>query len=395
MPETPPRSAASARQVRLRRSGQQWEFDPLPESVRMHSMISHHVGRRAQRLERLAVAEAEAGHDVTALELYYDAASAYANAQHTVLALNDEKRFLHAGVLRCYDEVRARAPYPIERVDVPFEGSTVSGYLHLAPVEGPAPLVFFIVGCDMTKEMAPHPLYNFAHARGMHLFVIDGPGQGESNIRGLKLTADNYERAASAALTVLLERPEIDASKVGVYSLSFGSYWGARFAATDDRIAAAAVVWASICDKYYLFEEESPRYKQLFAFLAGATSEEQLDELSEQMDIAQLLPQITCPTLVTVGQYDPRSPLEEVYELFDTITAPSELWVFADQHHNCNMLSAHASVWVNDHNSATADWLKDRFDGKPIREPGATYFLEVNGVSPYDPKVSRKRHWFD
>ena len=72
---------------------------------------------------------------------------------------------------------------------------------------------------------------------------------------------------------------------MALYSLSFGSYWGARFAATDHRLAAAAVVWASICDKYYLFEEESPRYKQLFAFLTGARSEEELDALAEEMDI--------------------------------------------------------------------------------------------------------------
>jgi hypothetical protein len=299
--------------ARLRRDSQQWAFDHavaetgrvfhwqqpgrgrLPASVKMHAMISKHVGKTAQRSERLAEAEADAGHELTALEFYYDAAVQYASAQHTVFALNAEKQYLHDGVLRCYDQVRRLAPTTIERVDVPWDDTVVSGYLHLAAVTGPAPLIFFIPGCDMTKEMVPHPAYNWATQRGMHLFVFDGPGQGESNLRGIKLTLDNYERAASAALTHLIARPDVDEDRIGLYALSFGSYWGARFAATDHRIAAAALVWASICDKYYLFEEESPRYKQLFAFLTGLRSEAELDEFIAGMGLASLLTDIACP----------------------------------------------------------------------------------------------------
>lgn len=140
--------------TRLRRDSQQWAFDHavaqtgrvfhwqqpgrgrLPTSVKMHAMISKHVGKTAQRSERLAKAEADAGHDLTALEFYYDAEVKYANAQHTVFALNAEKRYLHDGVLRCYDEVSRLAPTTIERADVPWEGTVVSGYLHLAPSRG-------------------------------------------------------------------------------------------------------------------------------------------------------------------------------------------------------------------------------------------------------------------
>jgi dipeptidyl aminopeptidase/acylaminoacyl peptidase len=367
----------------------------LPASVKMHSMISKHVGANAARLEQLARAEAEAGHDLTAMEFYFDAANGFSAAQHTVLELNDEKRYLHDSLLRCYDEVRRLAPYRIERVDVPWEGTTVSGYLHLADVAGPAPLIFFIPGCDMTKEMVPHPLYNFAGQRGMHMFVFDGPGQGESNMRGIRLTVDNYERAASAALTHLLERPDVDGDKVGVYSLSFGSYWGARFAATDHRIAAAAVIWASICDKYHLFEEESPRYKQLFAFLTGAESEAELDEFRDAMGLADLMPNIACPTLFTAGEYDPRSPIDEVYELVDTVPAPWELWVFSDQHHNANMKASMAMNWLGDQHSMSLDWLRDRLEGKPVQAPGTTTWIPKSGTSPNDPEVPKKRRWFD
>jgi hypothetical protein len=48
---------------------------------------------------------------------------------------------------------------------------------------------------------------------------------------------------------------------------------GVRVAATDNRIGAAFMPWASICDKHYLFEEESPRYKQLLSYLTSEQTE--------------------------------------------------------------------------------------------------------------------------
>ena len=72
---------------------------------------------------------------------------------------------------------------------------------------GAKPLVFYVPGCDQTKEAWPHPYYNQALQRGMHAFSFDGPGQGESNLRGIRLTADNYEEAASAAIDYLAQAP--------------------------------------------------------------------------------------------------------------------------------------------------------------------------------------------
>jgi pimeloyl-ACP methyl ester carboxylesterase len=403
----------TASRIRLRRDGQQWEFDRvikdtgrvfhfqppgrggLPPSVRMHAMISKHVGKAAQRLERLAGEEAAASHDATALDLYFDAAVAYAEAQHTIFENNAEKRYLHGASLRCYDEVRARAPYVIEHVDVPWEGTVVSGNLHLAPVERPAPCVFLIPGCDMTKEMVPHPHFNHALQRGMHVFVFDGPGQGESNLRDIALTTDNYESAASAALSHLLERPEIAADSIGVLAMSFGSYWGVRFAATDDRLAAAAFPWASICDKYYLMEEESPRYKQLFAYLTRSKSEDELDAFISQMGLEHLIPEITCPTLLHIGEYDPRSPIDEVYQLYDSMQAPRELWVFADQHHMATLRGGGMSaIWNLDTYATCMDFLKDRFDGKPMAHDGDVLYIEP-GTGPHSTSVPAKRRWFE
>ncbi|MCC7485985.1 MAG: prolyl oligopeptidase family serine peptidase [Burkholderiales bacterium] len=410
---TSPKAARKGR-PHLRRDEQQWFFDwmvkehgktfhfqpdgrgRLPRTVRSHDMIAKHVGLAAKRSERLAEAEAAAGHRETAMELYYQATLQYADAQHVVFETSDEKRFLHGGLMRCYGRVRELAPYRIEHVDVPWNGTVVSGNLHLAPGEGRKPLVFYVPGCDQTKEAWPHPYYNQALQRGMHAFSFDGPGQGESNLRGIRLTADNYESAASAAISYLAGRPEVDAKKIGVYALSFGSYWGMRIAATEHRIAAAACPWASFVDKYYLMTEESPRYKQLFAYLTQSESEAELDRVWEAMTMEGFMERIRCPTLVVTGEYDPRAPIAEVYRLMDQMKAPYELWALPDQHHNGSVTQkARSSVWEADIHAFVCDWLRERFEGKPLRHAGKTLWLEPSGAGPNGPGLVYKRRWFD
>ncbi len=398
----------------LRRDNQKWLFDwviketgkvfhfqpdgrgRLPRNVRNHDMISKHMGLSGRRLERMAEAEAAAGHPETAMELYFNAALNYFDAQHTVFETNDEKRFLHGGLIRCYDKVREHAPYQIERVQIPWNGTFVSGNLHLAPGAGPKPVVFYVPGCDQSKEAWPNPHCNQALLRGLHVFSFDGPGQGECNLRGVRLTADNYEQAASAAIDYLLTRPEIDPKKIGVFALSFGSHWGMRIAATDHRIAAIAAPWASYVDKYFLLNEESPRYKQLFAYLTQSNSEEEIDALVAGMNMEGRMGEIRCPTLLVSGEYDPRAPLDEVYRLFDQITAPAELWVCPDQHHTTSLtLAPRNQVWEGDINSFVCDWLRDRFNGLPVKYPGQVLYLDANGAGPNSQTVTLKRRWFD
>jgi hypothetical protein len=79
-------------------------------------MISKHLGLQARRLEALAKAEAAAGHPETALDFYFQATALYGGAQHIIFETNDEKRYLYAGVRRCYDQVIALAPYRLEHV---------------------------------------------------------------------------------------------------------------------------------------------------------------------------------------------------------------------------------------------------------------------------------------
>ena len=158
------------RTPRLDRDRQQWIFDYLvqetgkvfhwdedgrqvPASVKSHAQISKHLGRMGQRFERVAAEEEAAGHSATAFELNYRASSTFAAAQHPVLETNDEKRYLHGRCIANYEKEIEHAPYKIERLEIPFEGVELQCNFHLMPGAPKAPLVIFIPGCDMTKEI--------------------------------------------------------------------------------------------------------------------------------------------------------------------------------------------------------------------------------------------------
>jgi hypothetical protein len=392
-------------QAHLQRDNQQWIFDyviqqsgrtyhwwtgeepTLPSTVRSHAMVSKHLGRQGLAQEADAERELEAGNREAALGLYWRATRDLIKAQHHIFDVNEEKTFLYSAMRRCYEAVRELCPYTIERIEVPWEGTVVAGYLHLCPSVDNGPLLFYMPGCDTTCESSPNPIKNLNHQRGFHVFSFDGPGLGQSNMRGIKLTEDNFERAASAALDVLVERPEIDAQRVVTYGGGMGSYWALRFAATDNRVRAAATK-SSYSDKYFVMNEDSPRYKRLFAFLTQSTTEDELDRTMAGMNLEAHMGRLRCATLMLTGEYDHRDPLDEVYRLFDKVTAPKELWVFADQFHQLRFANG-VDVY-----EVLLDWLCDRLAGEPLTRDGEVIYMEPGSDGPDSPAAHRKRRWF-
>jgi hypothetical protein len=392
-------------QAHLHRDNQQWIFDyviqqsgrtyhwwtnderTLPESVRSHGMVSKHLGRRGLANEAEGLAALEGGDPQTALKRYWGATRDLIKAQHHIFEVNEEKQFLYDSMRRCYDKVRELCSYTIERIEIPWEGTVVAGWLHICPDVGRAPLLFYMPGCDTTCESSPDPTKNLNHARGLHVFSFDGPGLGQSNMRGIRLTADNFEAAASAALDVLVQRPEIDAENIVTYGGGMGSFWAMRLAATDTRIKAAATK-SSYSDKYFIFTEDSPRYKRLFTFLTQSTTEEELDDAAIAMVLDGYMERIECPTLMLTGEYDHRDPLDEVYRLFDQMTAPKELWVFADQFHQLSF-GGNTSVY-----DTMLEWLCERIAGKEMARDGAVLYIEPGSESPDSPTAHRKRRWY-
>jgi cephalosporin-C deacetylase-like acetyl esterase len=360
----------------------QYDARRFPKDVKTYRMIPRVMFKHGASKERIARAADEAGHSHTAIGLYYEAIEDYRHGQHAIFEDdNREKIFMHERMSDCYDRIIALSGGRIERVEIEWEGNQMSGILHLADVDGPAPLVVFCPGMDMSKEAKPHPLDNPFTDRGMHVLAIDGPGQGVSLLRKVRVTTDNYERAGSAFIDAVVRRPDVDAERIAVSGFSMGSHWGTRLAALDPRVKAVATAAACYGSKRPLFELASPRFKQIFMYMAGIHDEDEFDVFAEGLGNVDQAHQIRCPSLQVIGEYDPLCYLEDAYEVYQNISGPKEFWVIENDFH----------VPVNVPNLGgmdvypfLADWIKDALAGRFRPGHAREVLIRENGIGPYD-----------
>ena len=297
--------AQQATDTRLERvrDGQQWILDlainqtgreqnfeyserRFPAEVKSHAMIPAAMYKRGRHVESIARKAEKSGHDQTARRLYWTAVKNYQVAEHAIFTDDSrDKIYLNERLGACMDRAIALSHGALERVEVPWGDFLISGILHLARRDEPAPTVLFLPGMDMSKEIFPDPDDNPFAARGMNLLCIDGPGQGISNIRKIRVTSDNYEQAASAAIDYLLTRKEVDANRIAVAGISMGSFWSMRLAAFDARVKAVASGVACFGGKQHIFDQASPRFKQAFMYMAGVRDEAKFDRMAREMHL--------------------------------------------------------------------------------------------------------------
>jgi pimeloyl-ACP methyl ester carboxylesterase len=141
----------------------------------------------------------------------------------------------------CFSDAAALLDPPVERLEVPFEGGSLPGYL-VRPVQaddGPRPTLVCVGGFDSSAEELYFQLGAPGAERGWNVFVFDGPGQPGAMRRDPALTfRPDYEVPIGAVLDHLAARPEVDADRLALAGQSFGSYFAARSAATDRRVRA-------------------------------------------------------------------------------------------------------------------------------------------------------------
>ena len=338
--------------LRTKRDEQQWMLDlalnmrgrvqnferddwETPKRAHNYRMLPKMWRQKAEHDEALAKQAEKQGFWMTALEHYEHAVESYRMAQHPIyFDDNPVKIYLTQKLAEMVDRRSAISPYPIERVEVPFDdGKTISCLLHLLPDRRKAPCVIYVPGMDQTKEYFPKVMNNLGINRGMHVISMDGPGQGNSNMQKIRAVGDNYERAGAAVISYLQTREEIDSDRIGIYGVSMGSYWSLRLASYDHRAAAIASGVACFNPNNTIFSVSSPRFKQMFMYMAGLDDEDEFDKMSSEMTVKGYSEKISCPTLLATGEFDPLCPLENAVEVFEDLKCSKEMWVIEDQFH--------------------------------------------------------------
>ncbi|MBX5442948.1 MAG: alpha/beta fold hydrolase [Solirubrobacteraceae bacterium] len=77
-----------------------------------------------------------------------------------------------------------------------------------------------------------------AIARGYHVLLFDGPGQGRNLIRDGRPIRPDWETVVRPVIDWVLERPEVDPDRVVLAGWSFGGFLAPRAAAFEPRLAA-------------------------------------------------------------------------------------------------------------------------------------------------------------
>ncbi|WP_344260106.1 alpha/beta hydrolase family protein [Actinomadura napierensis] len=146
-----------------------------------------------------------------------------------------------AAYRRCWEQYLGLLDNPPERLDIPYEGTTMPGWFFAADGDGPKPTLVMANGADGALSYLWPGYGSEAAARGYNVVLFDGPGQQRMLFeRGVPFRPD-WEHVITPVVDAALRRPDVDPRRLVLYAVSQGGYWGPRALAFEHRFAAAVI----------------------------------------------------------------------------------------------------------------------------------------------------------
>ena len=246
------------------------------------------------------------------------------------------KKAAYGKALDAYLKYARTMDPPLEVVRIPFEGSEIVGYLRLPKAgKGPVPLALAISGLDSRKETVAET-YDALLKHGIGFFAVDSPGTGQAPLK----VSPTSERMFSAILDYLQQRPEVDKSRIFTHGVSFGGYWAAKIAITEQKRLLGAVVQSPPVDVFFTekFLREGTLGNREYLFdlapafmnvIEGAHSVDDLARLLPGMSLARLglLDKPMAAMLIVGGAKDTQVPMSDLDLLMRSGTTPKEAWI--------------------------------------------------------------------
>jgi cephalosporin-C deacetylase len=147
----------------------------------------------------------------------------------------------------------------------------------------------------------------------------------------------------------LHSRPEVDASRIGVWGFSQGGGLSLATAALDHRVSAAVAGVPWLCNFPVAAEITTAPYVELHEYLqAHPEQRHQALTTLAYFDQLNLADAIACPTLLGSASIDEVHPLRTVMPVFEKIRTMKSIIVYPDLEHEYRTdFTAHGKAWMD------------------------------------------------
>jgi len=312
--------------------------------------------------KRWAAEAAEKNLRVSAREAYLWAGSYLYASLYFLDGTTDSGRMLPTWKLyeSCWAAAAALSTPAIERVEIPYENTTLTGWFFRASdAKERRPLVILNNGSD-GSELDMLAMGGIAGTqRGYNCLTFNGPGQGDALWLKKMYFRPDWEKVITPVVDYAVAHPEVDAKRIALVGISQGGYWVPRALAFEHRVAAGVAdpgswdigrAWTGRLPKSMLRMLDSgdkEKFDKNMAFglrfslearanLAfrmrpyGTDSYYEAFRSVQQFNLKAVAGQIECPMLITnpdAEQFFPGQPKE----LYDMLQCPKTLMDFTKE----------------------------------------------------------------
>jgi pimeloyl-ACP methyl ester carboxylesterase len=318
--------------------------------------------KTAERVHHHADESLQQGNTMSARQAYLRASNYYRTAEFFLHSDPQDSRILdtwgHSE--SCFQKAAPLFTPQIERVQIPYEQTSLPGYFYRCTVDHQArPTVIFFPGFDSTLEELHFFGAAAASAQGYHCLTFAGPGQG-SVIRQQTLPfRPDWEVVLAPVVDYLLTRNDVNTNRLILFGQSFGGLLALRTAAFDHRFAAC-IFHCGIFNMYDSFLElfsphlrpqlnqgndavinqivggvmsANPGAKAMIGhgmYVMGVASPSELVNKIKQLTLNDVAHQVSCPTLIVDGAEDHFLP-NHGKRLYDALTYSKDYLLFSSQ----------------------------------------------------------------
>jgi dienelactone hydrolase len=193
------------------------------------------------RVSAEATSQLARGHRISARDGFLRASNGYRGSEFFLHANPKDLRVTRAyrRSVECYKACAALFDPPITPVEIPYEHTTLPGYLHRPDRSNRRrPTLIMHTGFDGSAEEMHVSGARAAVERGYNVLAFDGPGQfGPLHREGLVFRPD-WEKVVTPVVDFVLQQPGVDPKRIALMGVSLGGELAPRAAAFEKRLAA-------------------------------------------------------------------------------------------------------------------------------------------------------------